>query len=776
MYGARLLGLKSRLWARPPRVRLRGQRAGEGPILLPCPRRGTCGGRAHSRDFNRRISCVCLLLLLSVGGVRAQDAFDAIQRAAQALSPPGVTCTLSLPDGKTQFRQGELIPVTLSFTSDRPGAYQMSRWSFGPSEAFHISPSEGVADPMAEERGGPYSYEGPPPPAPLPITGKPVAAPLLLNQWLRFDRPGAYRLYVTSSRVLDGKAKTPDPFGGGKSLPAVSNLVSFTVVPADLAWAHAQAQGALAEVLSHSREPITVASPYDVLTYLGTPESARALLAVMATDTHPRSSESEGRWCRTGLIGFPDQAWLIGEMRRDLTAPDYAVSQTFLQTLDTLAARQKAMNGGPVLHDSWIQAADAVPAKSPKALPMTLHTLLETAWLTNLGNDKTVQARLPGLTRRMALVFDRLPPLPQSYLLGDDWTWLRTPILLPALRRLWAAAVRPENNDFERNDLILRRLYDLSPAEGRALILKECSAPYPRATAAALCILPDATLPALNETLKQHLTDGNRTSDLDMTCQLIARYGTPALFPVVRAFSEHDQSPTSATNLALLAYFLRVRPDSGAVMTHRELAHALGRGRSESLLADLATERYDPRLERIALAALDEADPGIAADAARTLGQHGSPHTEAALWARLRRQDNNGKSREVVEEALTEALTLGQNWYESQARLAQIRALCVTPSGKRRVDEALARTETGAVHLDYQISDAGWWTVGRYNGRGRGEFLAKMAQFPRGTVFSWQDINVGQEAERLFTQTKTFAQARGLTLTRWRPPTGGAAL
>jgi len=232
----------------------------------------------------------------------AADDFDAGQSAALTQNPAGLICALSLPDGKTQFQQGEVIRLTLSFTSDRPGAYQMRRWPFERMDSPHVSPSEGTADPMADVPPPRFfSYNGPPPPAPVAIGNKPVTVPMTVNERLRFDKPGTYRLYVTSSRVTDGKVKVNNPFDAGKTITTASNVVQFQIVPADPAWAHAQAQAALVEVQDHYTGPMTVSDPWDVLRYLGTPESARALLSILGADKYPRSSESKGEECRRFL-------------------------------------------------------------------------------------------------------------------------------------------------------------------------------------------------------------------------------------------------------------------------------------------------------------------------------------------------------------------------------------------------------------------------------------------------------------------------------------------
>jgi len=703
----------------------------------------------------------------------AADDFDAGQSAALTQNPAGLICALSLPDGKTQFQQGEVIRLTLSFTSDRPGAYQMRRWPFERMDSPHVSPSEGTAPPWADVPPPRFfSYNGPPPPAPVAIGNKPVTVPMTVNERLRFDKPGTYRLYVTSSRVTDGKVKVNNPFDAGKTITTASNVVQFQIVPADPAWAHAQAQAALVEVQDHYTGPMTVSDPWDVLRYLGTPESARALLSILGADKYPRSSESKGEECRPGLIGYPDRAWLVGEMEHDLTAPDYPVTQTFLSTLAEIASYQKKVkDDGPLLRTYWLRAAEAAPRKSNTARPMTLHTLLEDAWLNpDVGQNGAVRARVPSLTRRMALDFDRLPPLPQSYLLGDEWTRFRSPALLPALRRLWAGAKLTDNTNVfdadntELNGLILRRLRELSPQEGRALTLREIASPSPRADMAALGSLGNATLPVLDQALARRLA---ARQDADLTCQLIARYATPAVLPQAKAY--YARWLDYSTEVSLLAYFLRVQPAYGKVMLHRALLGWLGRGSMETLMGDIAAVQYGPALEQAAVAGLRNADPGVVADAARMLARHGSPETEATLWARLRMPDAKPRSRAVVEQGVALSLATGQAWYESPARLKLIRALCVTDEGRRVLNDCLQRVAAGPVHVDYETGDRGYWSVGHYDGVGRTAFLAKLSQFPRGTVFSWQDVGFGPEVERLYAQARGIARAHGQTLERQRP-------
>ena len=46
--------------------------------------------------------------------------FDAHHSQAVAANPPGVTFSLKLAGGKTQYHQGEIIPLQAVFTSSQP--------------------------------------------------------------------------------------------------------------------------------------------------------------------------------------------------------------------------------------------------------------------------------------------------------------------------------------------------------------------------------------------------------------------------------------------------------------------------------------------------------------------------------------------------------------------------------------------------------------------------------------------------------------------------------
>jgi hypothetical protein len=141
-------------------------------------------------------------------------------------------------------------------------------------------------------------------------------------KWWRFERPGWYRLYVTSRRVQ------PDPWSvsGARSWPVVtSNILEIEILPA-------------------GPEPSNLeATPARTLRFLDTREAAREmarrLLSANAQETAARVG-SEAFECRFGLLA-PHRQFVVTEMERLLEGGKDAIGRTFIDTLAFLATMLK---------------------------------------------------------------------------------------------------------------------------------------------------------------------------------------------------------------------------------------------------------------------------------------------------------------------------------------------------------------------------------------------------------------------------------------------------
>lgn len=664
--------------------------------------------------------------------------FEAQQQAAVAQNPPGVTCALQTEGGKTRFQMGELIHVTASFTAATPG-YKLSPFyqsrpsalSFG---TFTVSPRAGVADPLG---GLPpqqvISINGNVP-SPVPLSDKPYQMTVLLNEWLRFDQPGHYRCYLATNRVFASKPGDKNNsvlFGNKATAPVTSNVLELDIEPDAPGWAETQVRQALTKLNGPAGKQLFPepgwGQPAEVLRYLGTRAAAQAMIERMGQDTRPRSAPVESSDYHLGLIGFADRSWAVAQMQQALARPDYPVTQTFLDTFALLRAlqvtpppptarvdeaqplvvprpepaawpaatlseparkaQQQQVQGwtqrlnaaqSKFLSTSWHQADATIAAKVGYARAMTLHSLLELAWLTpEIGQEAKAKARVPQLINLLAPVLDQLPPTPLDYLLGDEWVRIRSHAMSPALRRLWTNLKPLQDGEFaEVPELVLRRIYELDPQAGRHLILDEIRRPQPRVAAKAMGILPDASIPALDKMLSARLRAAQDYDKLDTVCYFIARYASPALLRQARQYYEPDAATMDcALQGSLLAYFLRVDPPYGTRMIKRVLYTRKQTNCYQSVLPLVAAIHMTPALERLAVATLHDPSPDVVAETAEMLKEYGSAAAKAALLARLKQEAKAPKSNERIKYALVEALSQAQHWRLDMTTLREVQTL-----------------------------------------------------------------------------------------------------
>lgn len=131
------------------------------------------------------------------------------------------------------------------------------------------------------------------------LSDKPEVVAAELNEWIRFDKPGHYRLYVVSGRV-SSKRDPDDRYGSGTSTAAVSNVVEFDILPADDKWAR-QALNEAKAVLGRPDGDQRAA-----LRFLGTTDAASEMVRRLRGSDHNCDFEST-----FGLISSPHRDFVI---------------------------------------------------------------------------------------------------------------------------------------------------------------------------------------------------------------------------------------------------------------------------------------------------------------------------------------------------------------------------------------------------------------------------------------------------------------------------------
>lgn len=333
---------------------------------------------------------VALAGLLAVLAQPAGDVFIAQRDAAAALNPRSPQFTIALKDNQRTFRMGERIPLVFVYDGfwfrrghhpydtylryanaviDRPGAatrpyddfdraalYVPGGVSCGCGAAGVVAQSpagSGFGGIAFDDTGRPYVLPNlplPPPPPPPPPPPR-YRVTFLLNEGVRFDVPGRYRLYMADR-------------GDGGS-PLISNIVELEIM-ADEAWAEATARDS-ATVLDTSRDPETRAEAARTLRFLGTrsaiDEMARRLM-VWTADNYIEIAELE-----SGLFGARDRDYAIAAMERQLDDPAVRIRVNHLRV--TAALRLTRDTRGPLEPAARQRSMLAVDQRRLRALART---------------------------------------------------------------------------------------------------------------------------------------------------------------------------------------------------------------------------------------------------------------------------------------------------------------------------------------------------------------------------------------------------------------------
>jgi len=362
---------------------------------------------------------------------------------------------IAVDGGRNTFRIGELIPIELHFSSVSNG-YRLiysscernGRIDF---DTFLVQPQKGWTDSLRTYFVRPRSLEHPRS-RDLNQTSSPIR--LELNQWVRFDSPGSYRIRVISKRVFEPSVH--------RFVSLSSNEITIRIIPADKGWQETSYKAASAVVAG-----VRPSSPdgwlgwtraLKTLRYLGTIAAARELVRLLPDDG------PEGD-CRLGLIGSPVGKQFVGEIERLITVPDYPVSYKVLTALEFLRLPadipDEAVEVRRDEERTKILPAilAAVDRKQGRALAETTATLLLRLQDTSPGEKSR-------LTRYLVSSFHHLSDQTLGFLLEVPvWNRLDHQVILPLLRQLAANQDGKDTGRASVADTAVRRLSELTPDE-----------------------------------------------------------------------------------------------------------------------------------------------------------------------------------------------------------------------------------------------------------------------------------------------------------------------
>jgi hypothetical protein len=703
-----------------------------------------------------------LLLTLSSPGHCAQIQPDPCATSSQ---PGDISVQLSLKNGQTVFREGEIIALVAEYSSAAQKKYYLSTRNYDRSgrlegmEVFCIDPAK-ATDPLSDYFNGIMGSFGGGLGGEEDLSDKPYDVNLELNEWKSLP-PGSYRVSIVSYRLTVASEDSPHE-SSGRSIPLRSNEVQFEVVNADPGWQHEQLSAAERALDSADPGGEDAKHAARVLRFLGSEEATREL----ARRFWSGNEQPFGWDLKFGLFGSPCRAAAIAGMKTALTDSQHPVTQEFVQTLAILETQSDPKSRLPKYdendEEAWIKARDAYQAafdkevsdqmskvaaalqdKAGAARAVTVSELLQ----SDLPLDAAARSQL----RQMLLTsWGSLPVRRQNELIQYRWEQVGGPEWLSVLRTIVDGEPN-RNREMDKLDRApaLRRIYEISPDQGHGLILREIVSPKGDIGIDVLGLLPEPELPQIEQRIVAKLKTGNG-NDLDF--QLLERYASRRAFPEVRSLYEvHRGEWACVPQTALLRYFLRVEPGYGTAQVRDAIGQRKATGCYKFQLTGLGEQIREPKIEQLAIESLNDPSVEVVQNAAEALGRFGSQKSEGALWTRLEKFHAHWKDRtdelhyrpgmqsdiqkEVrLEQVLVQALVDGQAWLATEDTIHKLKDIASLQM-QQELDGVLAEIERGEYSLNLN-----WWpegtlnySIGRYTGKGMIALREKLAEFPAGT-------------------------------------------
>ncbi len=492
---------------------------------------------------------------------------------------------------------------------------------------------------------------------PLILSEEPFSFERILNEWVRFRKPGRYRVFVLSHRVSQtGQADRADYYlllyARGTPVEIASNILNIEIRPAPASWVKEQI-GAATRILDapatggdEAAKERTRAGR--ILRFLDTPEAAAELAKHLSG-----GQDVDAYALHMGVLGSSHRKELLPLLEQRLVAPDQPVWDRYLDTLAFLA--ELAVSGGLMPpypkseheRETWVEESKrraelreqkrnayasrlfaSLASKQPQAQPICVNTLLDFA--TRYGSEPPW---LPNIVASLIANFRNLPVITQRDLLEYRWTTIKRPQIIPVLRDLYAKPPEPQI-DPPIEDTALRRLFEAAPAEARQILLAEIRHPTKNLRWSTLAMLPDRSLPDLNDVFVA------RAEAHDVDERLILRYATGDIVKrVEKAYIERneelDRQKLPHCMSPVVFYFLQHDPTFGEQELRQNLSTSGGFPACYDIgfqFLDLGRYAMSPVLERLAIEYLASPSVPVKRGAAEVLGKYGSVAAKEPLW------------------------------------------------------------------------------------------------------------------------------------------------
>jgi hypothetical protein len=403
-------------------------------------------------------------------------------------------------------------------------------------------------------------------------------------------------------------------------------------------------------------------------------------------------------------MGPVDDETRLFNMREQLEAPGFPVTTEFMATLTSLDLKRfprsdlkpRVVYLTPsviTIEPAGFREAQAeylsrlcaaLPAKRGEAKWASAGALLVGASLLSREQRELLRPLAPE-------AFKRLSTGGMDYVLNESWEAIRSPAMVPVLLEAFAHPPPPAPGSWPGEvkwlrDMCLRRAHEQDPVQARSVILEAMRDPddrFERGRVDCLLMLPDKTLPKLEEDWMNILEKDPTFDESDIVMRLLARYGSEKILPRVRAyFGEGPSGWGPGAEGPMLAYLLRVDEAYGVKRFRMELAYRSGGARSwADLFGYVAEYGWSSALEPVAIEALSDPSAEVASSAARALRLHGTAAVKEDLLKLLRQWTDTTETSDPT----------GPRAREIAGVLQSSTAWTLTPEDRAAIEAALRK-------------------------------------------------------------------------------------
>ena len=498
-----------------------------------------------------------------------------------------VNAELSLVDGKTIFRMGEPIRLSLIFTA-RNAEYNLlisSEQMVNLPDEMILSPSERAFSWRAQYERGKYfmnDYFGY-----AKISEKPINIDLVLNDFFRFDKPGKYSVYVKTKRVLAAGDKSRFD---GKLIPLITNAVEFEVKGMSETEEREEVKrlGALIDSKNDIGEQNEFIRNLSFLT--GDASTVEKVGRFLKPD------EYKGNYhhiIRTGILMARNKLLAIKLLEEALRDPNREVNFDLPQLLAELRWLQESDNFQPndendkrklierrskrtteISQTYFNELLESLPNRTAKSRLVTAYTVF-----IQLPKEDVSSAAYHTTKSILLENFDELTPYGKDQLLGYFWEKIKTPTLLSSIEKILAGG-EPVSYWSYRN-LALKRLVEFDQKKARSIVIDEIRKPDSRISFEVLSSLNDNFLPETDAALLEQIRKLASSKDFQLNQKILlaARYSTGGIYPeLLEIYKAYGNDWSAESKDLMLGYFIRHNENEAIPLIEKRLSESDDKG------------------------------------------------------------------------------------------------------------------------------------------------------------------------------------------------------